>query len=85
VPARTVDLTRLPAAWIGVGDLDLFYDEDVAYARRLQVAGVACVLDVVQGMYHGADKVAPRAPTVIRFLDRMTVALATAVNGVDDE
>ena len=55
VPARRADLTGLPPAWIGVGDLDLFYAEDVEYAERLQAAGVPCELEIVAGMYHGAD------------------------------
>ena len=39
-PARYGDLSGLPPAWIGVGTLDLFYDEDLAYADRLNSAGV---------------------------------------------
>ena len=48
-PARYEDLSGLPPAWIGVGTLDLFYDEDLAYADRLRSAGVPCELDVVPG------------------------------------
>jgi acetyl esterase/lipase len=55
VPARRADLAGLPPAWIGVGDLDLFLDEDRAYAARLRAGGAACELEVVPGMYHGAD------------------------------
>ena len=47
--ARHDDLAGLPPAWIGVGDLDLFHDEDVDYARRLDAAGVPCDLHVVPG------------------------------------
>ncbi len=54
-PSRAEDLSGLPPAWIGVGTLDLFHDEDVAYARRLQAAGVPCELKVVEGAYHGFD------------------------------
>ena len=54
-PSRAEDLSGLPPAWIGVGTLDLFHDEDVAYARRLQEAGVPCELKVVEGAYHGFD------------------------------
>ncbi|MGY1780156.1 alpha/beta hydrolase [Geodermatophilus sp. SYSU D01036] len=54
-PARRLDLAGLPPAWIGVGDLDLFHDEDVAYARRLQAAGVPVRLHVEPGMYHAAE------------------------------
>ena len=41
-PARRADLTGLPPAWIGVGELDLFYDEDIAYSDRLRDCGVSC-------------------------------------------
>ena len=40
-PSRREDLHGLPPAWIGVGTLDLFHDECVAYAQRLTAAGVA--------------------------------------------
>jgi len=37
--ARREDLSGLAPAWVGVGDLDVLYDESVDYARRLQAAG----------------------------------------------
>ncbi len=55
VPGRARDLAELPPAWVGVGTLDLFLDEDVAYAKQLQDAGVACELLVVEGAHHGFD------------------------------
>jgi acetyl esterase/lipase len=54
-PARRVDLGGLPPAWIGVGSLDLFHDEDLAYAARLNAAGVPCETLVVPGAFHGFD------------------------------
>lgn len=78
-PARTEDLAGLPPAWVGVGDLDLFFEEDVDYATRLQAAGVPCELHVEPGMYHGADSVLPKAPTSRSFHDRMTAALRAGV------
>lgn len=60
-PARRTDLAGLPPAWVGVGDLDLFYDEDVDYAERLRAAGVECALVTVPGMYHGAELFAPNS------------------------
>jgi acetyl esterase/lipase len=56
-PARRDDLTGLPPAWIGVGSLDLFYDEDLAYAKRLAQSGVPCELLVVDGAFHGFDAI----------------------------
>lgn len=52
-PARADDLAGLPPTWIGVGTLDLFLDEDMAYAQRLIRAGVEVELNVWPGAYHG--------------------------------
>jgi acetyl esterase/lipase len=78
-PARTEDLHGLPPAWIGVGDIDLFHEEDVDYARRLVDAGVPCELHVEPGMYHGADALFPDRPSMVRFRGRMLGALADAL------
>ncbi|MBW8753413.1 MAG: alpha/beta hydrolase [Sphingomonadales bacterium] len=53
VPARTRDLSGLPPAYILVGALDLFLEEDLDYARRLTRAGVPVELHVIPGAYHG--------------------------------
>ena len=53
VPARRADLRGLPPAFIAVGDLDLFYNEDAAYARRLTQAGVPTRFYTMKGTYHG--------------------------------
>ena len=66
-PARRTDLTGLPPAWVGVGELDLFHDEDVAYADQLRACGVPCELVTVPGMYHGADGIALKAPAMREF------------------
>jgi acetyl esterase/lipase len=66
-PARRTDLTGLPPAWVGVGELDLFYDENVDYAEKLKACGVPCELVTVPGMYHGADGVTPKAPVLQDF------------------
>lgn len=55
VPARREDLTGLPPTWIGVGALDLFHEESVAYADRLRDCGVDCDLTVIEGAFHGFD------------------------------
>ena len=62
VPARTADLSGLPPAFIGVGSIDLFHDEDVEYARRLNDAGVPAELIVVPGGFHGFDLAALMDP-----------------------
>lgn len=52
VPARAADLKGLPPAFIAVGSLDLFVDEDIDYARRLIQAGVPAELHVYPGAFH---------------------------------
>lgn len=69
VPARREDLAGLPPAWIGVGDLDLFHDEDLAYAERLKAAGVPCDVEIVKGAFHGFDGIVPRASVSQQFFD----------------
>ncbi len=66
-PARRTALAGLPPAWIGVGGLDLFYDESVSYAEALKACGVPCELVTVPGMYHGADGLAINAPAMKEF------------------
>ncbi|MCW5864804.1 MAG: alpha/beta hydrolase [Anaerolineae bacterium] len=75
VPGRREDLTGLPPAWIGVGSLDLFYEENVAYADRLRRCGVACELVVVDGAFHGFDAFMDDVPVCRDFLDEQIEGL----------
>jgi len=54
-PARAKDLAGLPPAYISVGALDLFREEDMAYAARLAHAGVPTELHVYPGAYHAFE------------------------------
>ncbi len=60
-PARRANVEGLPPTWIGVGDIDLFYDEDMAYANALSAAGVAVTTEIVPGAPHGFEAVKPNA------------------------
>jgi acetyl esterase/lipase len=60
-PARADDLTRLPRAYIDIGDLDIFRDEDIAYARRLADAGVPTELHLHPGCPHAFEALASGA------------------------
>ncbi len=68
VPSRREDLTGLPPAWIGVGDMDVFYDENVEYARRLEAAGVPTQLETAAGAPHGFPSIAPEAAVSREFM-----------------
>jgi acetyl esterase/lipase len=56
-PARATDLTLLPPAFVAVGTLDVFRDEDIAYALSLLAAGVQTELHVYPGVPHGFEMV----------------------------
>ncbi|AGZ51712.1 alpha/beta hydrolase [Mycobacterium kansasii] len=79
VPGRRADLHGLAPAWIGVGTHDLFHDEDLDYARRLQAAGVPCRVELVPGAFHGFDLVAPKAQVSQRFFATQCDVLRAAV------
>jgi len=57
-PSLAEDLSGLPPTWIGTGSLDLFYDEDLDYARRLVAAGVPVELHSYPGAIHAFNAVA---------------------------
>ena len=52
-PARAIDLSGLPPAFVSVGSVDGFRDEDIDYATRLNQAGVPTELHVYPGAPHG--------------------------------
>ena len=81
VPARVANLAGLPPAFIGVGGIDLFVEEDIAYAQRLNDAGVPVELNVVPGAFHAFDIFEPNAPVTIRFRAALTNALKGAFAG----
>ncbi len=51
-PARAADLVGLPPTCVIVGSIDGFRDEDIAYAQRLNQAGISCELHVIAGLPH---------------------------------
>lgn len=58
-PARAETVAGLPPTFIAVGALDLFLEEDIAYAQRLLHAGIATELHVYPGAFHAFDMMAP--------------------------
>ncbi len=74
-PARAEDLAGLPPTFIDVGTVDLFRDEDIAFAQRLMLAGVPTELHVNPGAYHAAEVFAPQSPLAERIWARRYEAL----------
>jgi acetyl esterase/lipase len=65
-PARAADLAGLPPTYIEVGELDIFRDEDIEYARRVAAAGTSVELHVHPGCPHGFDRIDPSVDVVRR-------------------
>jgi acetyl esterase/lipase len=57
-PGRLADATGLPPAYIEVGQLDIFRDEDIRYALTLSGAGVPVELHLHPGVPHEYDAIA---------------------------
>jgi acetyl esterase/lipase len=65
-PARATDLDGLPPTYVEVGELDIFRDESIEYARRVANAGTSVELHVHPGCAHGFDRMNPDADVVRR-------------------
>jgi len=78
--SRATDLTNLPPAYIPVGALDLFVDENIEYAQRLIQAGVPVELHVYPGAFHGFDLFAPSATVSKQFKADRDNALKRALH-----
>jgi len=78
---RASNLEGLPAAYIAVGDIDLFAQEDIGYSRRLIAAGVPTELHVYPGGCHAFDMLVPDADVSKRFTADIHRALKRALHG----
>ncbi|MEU9186245.1 alpha/beta hydrolase [Streptomyces sp. NPDC048484] len=76
-PARLDDATGLPPAYIEVGQLDAFRDEDLAYALKLSRAGVPVEFHLHPGVPHEFDSIAFGIDVARRALADRVRALAS--------
>jgi acetyl esterase/lipase len=60
-PSRAEDLTGLPKAYIAVGSVDAFVDENTDYAERLNAAGVDTQFEIFPGGFHAFEFTVPGA------------------------
>jgi acetyl esterase/lipase len=79
-PARATDLSGLPPTYLCVGDLDLFADETLVYARRLLAGGVPVELHLYPGAFHGSSSFVPSAPVSRRWAADTMAALHRALH-----
>lgn len=66
-PGRAADLSGLAPAYLEVGELDIFRDEDVRYAQQLWAAGVPTDLHVHAGYPHAFDVLLLGSPDADRL------------------
>ncbi len=76
--SRAADLAGLPPAYIVVGELDLFVDEDIEYAQRLIQAGVPTELHVYPRATHAFDTIVT-ASVSKRFMAERDEAIRRAL------
>ncbi|MEX5709429.1 alpha/beta hydrolase [Parafrankia sp. FMc6] len=67
-PGRATDLSGLPPTFIDVGTVDLFRDEDVAFASTIWACGGDAEIHVWPGGFHGYEDCAPNAPLAVDTL-----------------
>jgi acetyl esterase/lipase len=60
-PARATDLSGLPQTYLDTGTLDIFHDEDIAYAKKMIADGVEVEGHIWNGAPHGFDYLAPES------------------------
>lgn len=89
VAGRRESLTGLPPAWIGIGSIDLFYEDSKNYAERLNRADVNCEFYAVPGAPHAFELLAPDASVTKEFFDsnynflRQTLNLSSNAGSVE--
>lgn len=79
-PSLAGDLSNLPPAYIATGSLDLFFDENLDYARRLVAAGVPVDLHSYAGAIHAFNAI-PDAALSQRFNGGLLAAAASMAGG----
>ena len=77
-PFRATRLAGLPPAYVAVGEVDMFLDENIDYARRLIDAEVPTELHVYPGAFHAFEALAPMARISQQFAADRNAALKRA-------
>ena len=82
-PARALDLSGLPPAYISTAENDPLRDEGIIYAMRLLQAGISVELHQFPGTFHGSAMVTTAA--VSRRAARETAVVLRKALGVERE
>lgn len=80
-PVLAERLEGLPPAFVQAVEYDPLRDESVAYARRLEDAGVPVELHVEQGLTHGILRARHESARARAAFDRLTAAVRRLLHG----
>lgn len=61
VPSKIDDVKNFPPTFLATGNLDLFYNENLEFVKKLQIQGVTTEQRIFEGAYHGFDVLVPEA------------------------
>ena len=78
-PTYAQELHNLPPTYLCVGDIDLFYQENLDYIQRLRDAGGNAQIDVYAGAYHAFQVVMPDASVSQKCLQNLDNVLTQAL------
>lgn len=76
---RTPDLSGLPSATVITAEFDPLRDEGMAYAARLEQAGVAVDAAIAPGMIHGFFSMFQAVPDALPWIERAGANLTKAL------
>lgn len=76
----TPDLSGLPSATVITAEFDPLRDEGMAYAARLEQAGIAVDAAVAPGMIHGFFSMFQAVPDALPWIERAGANLARALD-----
>ncbi|HMS19866.1 alpha/beta hydrolase [uncultured Sphingorhabdus sp.] len=76
---RSTDLSGLPSATVIAAEFDPLRDEGMAYAEKLQAAGVATDAVIAPGMIHGFFSMFEAVPDAWEWIDRGAANLKKAL------
>jgi acetyl esterase len=77
-PAHAISFKDLPPTWIGVGTIDLFLDENIAFAGAIARAGGTVTLRTYKGAPHGFQMIPSRVSS--QFFTDYKAAFAAMVS-----
>lgn len=74
-PARAMNLSDLPSAYIDVGTLDIFLEEDLEHLQRLRASNVDVEFHMYEGVPHAFDILEPHSKIASAALASRVLAM----------